>query len=240
MTVSDPITRPIQHWDALLQEETNMGFPHTWVLHLGESFPDVPTGNLFYTFVETLFHKGVTTGCAGGVNYCPTNAVTRAQMAVFLLKSKFGQHHVPPPCTGTVFNDVPCTGGGFDPWIEELASLNITGGCGNGNYCPNNTVTRQQMAVFLLKALEGSSYDPPDCAGLFVGRRLHAGSRLLRLDRGDLRPPDHGRLLGGAPEILPDQSQQPRTDGGVPGEDVRTGSVRRIATTGMVALVANN
>ena len=68
---------------------------------------------------------------------------------------------------GTVFNDVPCTGGGFDPWIEELAGLQITGGCGNGNYCPNNTVTRQQMAVFLLKALEGSAYDPPDCTGVF-------------------------------------------------------------------------
>ena len=90
-------------------------------------------------------------------------------MAVFLLRSKFGSAHLPPPCTGTVFADVPCTGGPFDPWIEELASLHITGGCGGGNYCPNNTVTRQQMAVFLLKALEGSSYDPPDCtAGLFA------------------------------------------------------------------------
>jgi len=167
VTVSNPVTRPDQHWDALLQEETNMGLPHTWVLHLGESFPDVPTDNLFYKFVETLFHKGVTTGCAGGVNYCPSNPVTRAQMAVFLLKSKFGQFHIPPPCAGTVFPDVPCTGGPFDPWIEELAALQITGGCGGGNYCPNNTVTRQQMAVFLLKALEGSAYDPPDCAGIF-------------------------------------------------------------------------
>ena len=151
VTVSDPATRPEQHWDALLQEETNMGIPHTWVLHLGESFPDVPTGSQFYRFIETIFHKGVTTGCAGG-NYCPANPVDRAQMAVFLLKSKFGSAHIPPPCTGTVFTDVPCTGGGFDPWIEELAGLQITGGCGDGNYCPNNTVTRQQMAVFLLKA----------------------------------------------------------------------------------------
>jgi hypothetical protein len=166
VTVSEPAIRPEQHWDALLQEETNMGIPHTWVLHLGESFPDVPTDNLFYKFVETLFHKGVTGGCAGG-GYCPANPVTRAQMAVFLLKSKFGSAHIPPPCAGSVFPDVPCTGGPFDPWIEELAGLGITGGCGGGNYCPNNTVTRQQMAVFLLKAFEGSSYDPPDCTGIF-------------------------------------------------------------------------
>ena len=167
VTVSNPAVRPVRHWDALLHEIVSISIPHTWVLHLGESFPDAPTGNLFYRFVETLFHNGVTGGCAGGINYCPTNPVTRAQMAVFLLKSKFGSAHVPPPCTGTVFTDVPCAGGTFDPWIEELAALQITGGCGGTSYCPNNTVTRQQMAVFLLKALEGFAYDPPDCSGAF-------------------------------------------------------------------------
>ena len=165
VTVSDPAVRPEPHWDALLQETLNLSLPHTWVLHIGESFADVPTDHQFYRFIENLFHNGVTGGCVGG--YCPTNPVTRAQMAVFLLKSKFGSAHIPPPCTGTVFTDVPCTGGPFDPWIEELAALQITGGCGGGNYCPGNTVTRQQMAVFLLKALEGSAYDPPDCAGIF-------------------------------------------------------------------------
>jgi hypothetical protein len=88
-------------------------------------------------------------------------------MAVFLLKAKLGSDHVPPACTGTVFLDVPCTGGQFDPWIEELASLGITGGCGGGNYCPDAAVTRQQMAVFLLKAHDGSSYTPPVCVGIF-------------------------------------------------------------------------
>jgi len=166
VTVSNPASRPVQHWDALFQEDTNMSLPHTWVIHLGKSLPDVPPDNQFYKLIETLFHKGVTGGCAGG-GYCPTNPVTRSQMAVFLLKARFGAAHVPPPCTGTVFTDVPCTGAPFDPWIEELASLQITGGCGGGLYCPGNTVTRQQMAVFLLKAFEGSSYDPPDCTGVF-------------------------------------------------------------------------
>jgi hypothetical protein len=166
VTVSSPAARPVPHWDAQLQETLSIGVPHTWPIHIGESFPDVPTGNIFYAFIETLFHNGITGGCFGG-GYCPTNPVTRAQMAVFLLKSKFGAAHIPPPCTGTVFTDVPCTGGPFDPWIEELAGLAITGGCGGGLYCPGNTVTRQQMAVFLLKALEGSAYDPPDCADIF-------------------------------------------------------------------------
>ena len=161
-----PQARPSQHWDPAVDEIASTGGEVTWPLHLGDSFADVPRSHGFYTFIETLLHNEVTGGCAGG-NYCPGNPVTRAQMAVFLLKAKFGSAHVPPQCTGALFPDVPCTGGAFDPWIEELFTLGITGGCGGGNYCPGNTVTRAQMAVFLLKTLEGSAYDPPDCNGDF-------------------------------------------------------------------------
>jgi hypothetical protein len=122
-------------------------------------FTDV---NAFTAYIASLVANGLTVGC-GGPNYCPTSPVTRQQMAVFLLRGKFGICYTPPPCTGTVFGDVPCTGSPFDPWIEALAQLQITGGCGGNNYCPTNPVLRQQMAVFLLKALEGSTYTPPDC-----------------------------------------------------------------------------
>ena len=166
VTVSAPAVRPVPHWDTLLQERHSTGAPKTWTLHVGESFADTGTSNLFYRSVETILHNGITGGCAGG-GYCPTNPVTRAQMAVFLLKSKLGAAHVPPPATGAVFADVPISNP-FAPWIEELAGLAITGGCGGGNYCPDAAVTRQQMAVFLLKTLEGSSYGPPDCTGVFA------------------------------------------------------------------------
>jgi len=180
LTAETAGARPVQHWDATVDEILEatgfalaLGGPgydgvQTWTLHLGNSFPDVTTAHNFYGFIENLFHNGVTGGCAAG-NYCPGDAVTRAQMAVFLLKASMGSDHVPPPCTGTVFDDVPCTGGIFDPWIEELAGLGITGGCSVTPplYCPGNTVTRGQMAVFLLKALEGPAYDPPDCVGVF-------------------------------------------------------------------------
>ncbi len=165
LTIPDQ-ARPLQHWDSTVDEILSSSGETTWTLHIGDSFADVARANIFYAFIENLFHNGVTGGCAGG-NYCPGNPVTRAQMAVFLLKSKYGSGHVPPPCTGAVFTDVPCTGGLFDPWIEELAGLAITGGCGSGIYCPDNPVTRGQMAVFLLKAKDGSAYDPPDCAGIF-------------------------------------------------------------------------
>jgi len=57
----------------------------------------------------------------------------------------------PAPGTAT-FGDVP-TNHPFFQFVEALAASGITGGCGNGNYCPDNPVTRGQMAVFLSKAL---------------------------------------------------------------------------------------
>ncbi len=70
-------------------------------------------------------------------------------MAAFLLKIYHGTSYAPPAATG-VFSDVS-TSIPLAPWIEEMARLAITAGCGPGLYCPNNSVTRGQMAVFLAK-----------------------------------------------------------------------------------------
>ncbi len=70
----------------------------------------------------------------------------------------------PPPCTGTVFADVTC-GTAFDAWIEQYADDEITGGCGGGLYCPNNPVTRAQMAVFVEKAMRGTAQWSPGDLG---------------------------------------------------------------------------
>jgi subtilisin-like proprotein convertase family protein len=167
-------SRPSQHWDAAIDEAhyeisgpNHVDAPSaskTWTLHVGESFPDVPTSNTFYAFIENIFHNGITGGCAGG-GYCPAASVTRAQMAVFLLKAEHGSAYAPPACAGT-FSDVACPSL-FADWIERLAAEGITGGCGGGNYCPGNPVTRQQMAAFLLKAEHSSAYTPPACTGTF-------------------------------------------------------------------------
>jgi hypothetical protein len=156
--------RPALHWDTTFLETLSTGLAKTWMVHVGQSFTDVSTGLAFYPFIENIFHNGITGGC-GGTGYCPNNSVTRAQMAVFLLKAKHGSGYIPPPCTG-VFPDVTCPSL-FADWIEQLAAEGITGGCGGGNYCPNNAVTRAQMAVFLLKALHSSAYLPPVCSGVF-------------------------------------------------------------------------
>jgi hypothetical protein len=87
-------------------------------------------------------------------------------MAVFLLKSKFGSLYVPPTATGGVFDDV-APGDFAADWIEELESLGITAGCTPTSYCPNASVTREQMAAFLLKTLYGSAHVPPAASSVF-------------------------------------------------------------------------
>ncbi len=128
------------------------------------NFLDVPSGHLFYAFVTKLVSNAITVGIGGGL-YGVDQPTKRQQMAVFLLKAEHGLCFVPPPCVGT-FPDVPCSNI-FAPWIEALAAEGITTGCGGGNFCPDNLVTRRQMAVFLLKTKYGSGYVPPACTGVF-------------------------------------------------------------------------
>jgi len=66
------------------------------------------------------------------------------------------------------FGDVPGSQQ-FYFYITKLVSNQITAGCGSGNYCPDATVTRQQMAVFLLKGKHGLCYVPPACTPGYFG-----------------------------------------------------------------------
>ena len=209
-------SRPAPHWDASIDETVNpSSIARTWALHVGESFPDVPTSHPFYAFIETLFHDGVTGGCGAG-DYCPderrhaspdvclpTQEPTRVGLCAALMlvhslsrralprrtlrrlgqSARVGGHHrrlwrrtllplrthpprtdgrfpaegehggsyAPPPCVETVFFDVPCPGGPFVDWINQLAAEGVTGGCGGGLYCPGDSVSRGEMAVFLVK-----------------------------------------------------------------------------------------
>jgi S-layer homology domain len=125
------------------------------------TFQDVDPDHFAWRFVEPLYEASVTGGC-GGDNYCPAATTTRGEMAVFLLRTRFGPTYTPPACTNPTFSDVPCSNL-FAAWIYDLVSRGVTAGCGNGQYCPNSAVTREQMAVFLLRTSQGPAYVPPAC-----------------------------------------------------------------------------
>lgn len=129
---------------------------------LYESFADVGYDHWAEGYIQRLYNAGITGGCGGTPqNYCPETAVTRDQMAVFLLKGINGPSYTPPAVGGsTGFSDVPVSYWAA-AWIKQLAADKITGGCGAGVFCPTSPVTRDQMAVFLLKAKYGFNYTPP-------------------------------------------------------------------------------
>jgi peptidyl-Lys metalloendopeptidase len=114
--------------------------------NLSPTFGDT-MGHWAEDWIEALKNDGITSGCAAGL-YCPNSSVTRGQMAVFLLKAKYGAAYQAPDVAPT-FNDT--AGHWAENWIEQLALENITSGCGSGAYCPENAVTRAEMAVFLVK-----------------------------------------------------------------------------------------
>jgi hypothetical protein len=116
-------------------------------------FWDVPVAGKEWMepWIDQYYREGMTTGCGGG-NYCPESNVTRAEMAVFVLRALHGGGYA-PPAASSFFGDVPVTGKEWmEPWIIQFANEGITTGCGGGNYCPENNVTRAEMAVFIGRA----------------------------------------------------------------------------------------
>jgi hypothetical protein len=155
-------TRPSQHWDTTIDETVSTGpTTMTWTLHVGGSFADVQPTSPFYRFIETLLHKGVTGGCTSTA-YCPSQVTTREQMSAFVLISKEGAGYNPTPCAPpNLFSDVPDTSP-FCKFIEELANRGVVAGCGPNRYCPTDAVTRDAMAVFVLRTLD-PTLNPPAC-----------------------------------------------------------------------------
>ena len=130
-------------------------------------FSDVPLDHWARRYIEGIFVAGITSGCGPGV-YCPTRSLSRAEMSVLLLMAEHGSAYVPPAPTGSIFTDVPA-----DHWagafIEALAAEGVTSGCSAGLYCPDDLVTRAQMAVFLLAAKHGPDWTPPAPTGTVFG-----------------------------------------------------------------------
>jgi len=138
-------------------------------------FSGKSTTPYYFSWVERLVNTGITSGCMAttvdfdGVTdftyryYCPENPVTRAQMAVFLEKGLHYPNPFTPPDLTPTFNDT--AGHWAENWIEALRNDGITAGCGNGKYCPDDAVTRAQMAVFLLRSMHGVAYTPPPATG---------------------------------------------------------------------------
>ena len=132
-------------------------------------FQDVPPGHWAEDAIYKIYNAGITKGCSvDPLLYCPDKVVSKAAMAVFLLRSLHGGNYTPPPATG-IFTDVDVNQW-YAPWVEQLYKEGITKGCSASPlmYCPDRDVSKASMALFLLKAKYGSGYTPPAASGIFT------------------------------------------------------------------------
>ena len=117
-------------------------------------FADI--ADTFTADIIWLAQQGITVGCDSH-RYCPDEPVTRGQMAAFLhraLDLPAAQHDPFDDDNDSHFQDA----------INRLAQSGITVGCGTRRYCPDEPVTRGQMAAFLHRALDlpAAQHDPFD------------------------------------------------------------------------------
>ena len=116
----------------------------------GSRFSDVDSDEWWSPYVERLADLGVTAGCATDPpRFCPDKAVTRAQMATFLVRAFDLKAAASAGFTDT-------SGNTHEDSIDTLAAADITAGYGTDplRYCPSKSVTRAQMTTFLARALD--------------------------------------------------------------------------------------
>lgn len=106
-------------------------------------------------YIQKFKDVGITAGCGVGV-FCPNDALTREQAAVFFVKGMYcavngsGCSYTPPSgCVG-IFTDVPCTSP-FAVWIEKLYADGITGGCNTSplQFCPADNLRVWEMMAWM-------------------------------------------------------------------------------------------
>jgi hypothetical protein len=109
------------------------------------SFSDVSSSSSHAHAITRIANSGVTMGC-GTRRYCPERQVSRAEMATFLARSR-----ALLPVNSTTFRDAPATPShAFN--IQAISNAGITTGCSSTQYCPTRSVTRAEMATFLMRA----------------------------------------------------------------------------------------
>ena len=117
----------------------------------GSTFWDVPE-NVFKPYIYSIYVEGITVGFGSGM-YCPSNYVTRGQMAAFIIRSKFGESF--GYTTTPYYSDVP-SDHGFFKYVQKLKDEGIT--TTTGTYMVDDIVTRDQMAAFIIRAKYGETF----------------------------------------------------------------------------------
>jgi Immunoglobulin-like domain of bacterial spore germination/Sporulation and spore germination/S-layer homology domain len=121
-------------------------------------------GTVYEPAIEAIADADITRGCNPPLNdeYCPSDAVIREQMATFLVRALALVGPVPAPTEDHFTDD---DGSVHENDTNVLAELGVARGCNppdNDEFCPNEDMTRGQMAAMLTRAFGYSDADPSD------------------------------------------------------------------------------
>jgi peroxiredoxin len=116
------------------------------------AFLDVSSDHWAYNEIIACVAAGVVMGYQDGT-YHPERSVSRDQMAVYMSRALAGDEgSIPPGPSSASFPDVPTDHWAFTH-VEYAKAQSIVGGYQDGNYYPERQVTRDQMAVYVARAL---------------------------------------------------------------------------------------
>jgi len=116
------------------------------------SFPDTPTSFWATEQIVACASAGIVAGYPDG-SYQPTQPVTRDQMAVYIARALAeGEDYVPAGPAEATFDDVPTDNWAYDH-VEHCYDENVVQGYTATTYEPTVQVTRDQMAVYVARAM---------------------------------------------------------------------------------------
>ena len=118
----------------------------------GSGFRDVKPTDWFFEAVDYAVQKNLMNG-TGSNAFSPNGTTTRGMLVTILYRME-GE----PSVTGTVFSDVP-KGQWYTDAVIWANEKGIVNGYGNGTFGPNNTITREQMAVILYRYAQNKGHD---------------------------------------------------------------------------------
>lgn len=184
LTVSSPERRPALRWMLTLTETLADGTTRQHSVHVGGSFPDVPSDAPGYGDIEALVHHNITLGFADG-RFRPDGVVSRAQVAMFLARAVSGAEGDDAIVASGVADAAPysCTSGGISRFADVAPNdaacrhvhllagngVDLQSGCADtGTACVGDTTTRAAMAVMVAGAIAPGGDAGIPIAGTFT------------------------------------------------------------------------
>ena len=113
-------------------------------------FNDVPAGHPYFKWIQKLRELGITVGCAPN-RYCPEHGITRGELAVLLIRARYGAADNFAFSPNARYTDVPA-GHPYFQWIQKMGQESLTAGCSPAEYCPEILVFRGDAATLVMRA----------------------------------------------------------------------------------------